>query len=242
VLGPGDGVCADYLTAPAAMLVPIPDGLSVEDAARLPSAGVTAQLLTRVWPLVGKTALVWGAAGPVGRMLVALLCEAGTEVIGIASGERVQMVRELGATHTVDRTRHDVAEAVGAMTGGYGVAAVFDPVGAPTYQTSLAMLGRRGCLINYGELSGELATVELMDLMDKGLFVTKFGGGGALDDLSELPRLIAAALALALRRPQVISQAGGRFSLERSADGYQALQAGPPGKILIIPDHDAGLS
>jgi NADPH2:quinone reductase len=128
------------------------------------------------------------------------------------------------------------------LTDGRGVTAVFDPVGAPTYQASLAMLGRRGCLINYGELSGELPTVELMDLMGKGLFVTKFGGGGALDDLSELPGLIAAALALALRRPQVISQAGGRFSLEQTADGYQALQAGPPGKILIIPDHGAGLS
>jgi NADPH2:quinone reductase len=188
------GSCTDYLTAPAAMLVPVPDGLSVEDAARLPSAGVTAQLLTRVWPLAGKTALVWGAAGPVGRMLVALLCDGGTEVIGIASGERVEAVRQLGAAHTVDRTRHDVAEAVGVVTDGRGVTAVFDPVGAPTYQASLAMLGRQGCLINYGELSGELATVELMDLMDKGLFVTKFGGGGALDDLSELPRLIAAEL------------------------------------------------
>jgi NADPH:quinone reductase len=236
------GSCADYLTAPAAMLVPVPDGLSVEDAARLPSAGVTAQLLTRVWPLAGKTALVWGAAGPVGRMLVALLCEAGTEVIGVASGERVEAVRELGAAHAIDRTRHEVAEAVGALTDGRGVTAVFDPVGAPTYQASLAMLGRRGCLINYGELSGELPIVELMDLMDKGLFVTKFGGGGALDDLFELPGLVAAALALAQRRPQVISQAGGRFSLEQAADGYQALQAGPPGKILIIPDHAAGLS
>ena len=46
-----------------------------------------------MWPLAGKTALVWGAAGPVGRMLVALLCDGGTEVIGIASGERVEAVR-----------------------------------------------------------------------------------------------------------------------------------------------------
>src|SRR4029453_11200357 len=230
------GSCADYLTAPAAMLVPVPDGLGTEDAARLPSAGVTAQLLTQVWPLEGRTAVVWGAAGPVGRMLVALLCDGGTGVIGVARGERVDIVRELGAAHAIDRTGQDVAQAVGALTDGRGVAAVFDPVGAPTYQTSLAMLGRRGCLIKYGELSGELPTVDLMELMEKGLFVTKFGGGGARDDLSELPRLIAAALALALRRPQVISQAGGRFSLERSADGYQALQAGPPGKILVIPD------
>lgn len=84
------GSCADYLTAPAGMLVPVPDGLSLEDAARLPSAGVTAQLLARVWPLAGKTAVVWGAAGPVGRMLVALLRDGGTEVIGVASGERIE--------------------------------------------------------------------------------------------------------------------------------------------------------
>jgi NADPH:quinone reductase len=50
------------------------------------------------------------------------------------------------------------------VTNGHGVAAVFDPVGAPTYRASLAMLGRRGCLINYGELSDELPAVELMDL------------------------------------------------------------------------------
>ena len=58
--------------------------------------------------------MVWGAAGPVGRMLVALLCDGGAEVIGIASGEQVDIVRELGAAHAIDRTGQDVAQAVGA--------------------------------------------------------------------------------------------------------------------------------
>jgi NADPH2:quinone reductase len=231
------GSCADYVTAPAAMVVPIPDGLATEDGARLPSAGATAQLLTRVWPLQGKTAVVWGAAGPVGRMLVALLAEAGTEVIGVASGERVETVEALGATHAIDRTSQDVAEAVLAATGGRGVAAVFDPVGAPTYQASLAMLGRRGCLVNYGELSGELPTVDLMELMEKGLFVTKFGGGGAyIDALSDLHGLVTGALALAHRRPEVISEVGGRFPLDQASEAYRALQSSPPGKILVVPD------
>jgi NADPH:quinone reductase len=230
------GSCADYVTAPAIMLVPVPDGLDAEQAARLPSAGITAQLLTRVWPLRGGTAVVWGAAGPVGRMLVALLVEAGTEVIGIASGRRVEVVRRLGAAHAIDRLANDVAAAVGDATGGRGADAVFDPVGAPTYQASLAMLARRGCLVNYGELSGELPSVDLMDLMDKGLFVTKFGGGGAyIDALSDLSGLVTGALELALRHPLVISEVGGRFPLEQAAGGYLALAASPPGKILIVP-------
>ena len=112
---------------------------------------------------------------------------------------------------------------------------MFDPVGEPTYRTSLAMLGRRGCLVNYGELSGELPAVDLMDLMDKGLFVTKFGGGGAIDSLSDFRGLVAGALEVALRHPEAISEVGGRFPLEQVAEAYDALGANQPGKILVVP-------
>src|SRR5690349_52837 len=99
------GSCADYLIAPAAMLVEIPQGLSFEEGACLPVAGLTAGGLARVWPLKGASAVVWGAAGAVGRMLVALLAGEGTEVIGIASGDRVEAVRAAGAAHVVDRAK-----------------------------------------------------------------------------------------------------------------------------------------
>ena len=67
------GSCADYLIAPASMLVPIPDALTFENAASLAVAGLTAGGLARVWPLEGRTAVIWAAAGAVGRMLVAIL-------------------------------------------------------------------------------------------------------------------------------------------------------------------------
>jgi D-arabinose 1-dehydrogenase-like Zn-dependent alcohol dehydrogenase len=67
------GSCADYLIAPAWMLAPIPDLLTFENAASLAVAGLTAGGLARVWPLEGRTAVVWAAAGAVGRMLVAIL-------------------------------------------------------------------------------------------------------------------------------------------------------------------------
>jgi NADPH2:quinone reductase len=77
------------------MWAPIPDGLS-EDSACLPVAGLTAGGLARVWPLKGRAAVVWGAAGAVGRMLVATLADDGVDVIGIASGKRVDAVRAAG--------------------------------------------------------------------------------------------------------------------------------------------------
>ena len=52
-------------------------------------AGLTAAGLARVWPLKGRAAVVWGAAGTVARMLVATLADHGVDVIGIASGKLV---------------------------------------------------------------------------------------------------------------------------------------------------------
>src|SRR6516164_3204158 len=115
------GSCATFVTAPAFMLVPIPEGLSFEDAACLGVAGVTAGGLARVWPLEGRQAVVWGAAGAVGRMLVAILADRQVEVIGIASGKRADAVRAAGAIHVIDRGVEDVREAVHGYTGGRGV-------------------------------------------------------------------------------------------------------------------------
>ena len=120
------GSCATFMAAPASMLVPIPDGLSFEDGACVAVAGLTARGLSRVWPLKGCTAVVWGAAGSVGRMLVAILANQGIDVIGLASGKHMAAARAAGANHVIDRTTENVRDAVRAYTGGCGVAAVFD--------------------------------------------------------------------------------------------------------------------
>src|SRR5262252_577356 len=170
------GSCATFVTAPSSMLVPIPNGLSFEDAACLAVAGLTAGGLARVWPLTGREAEVWGAAGAVGGMLVAILASCQVKVIGIASGKRVERVRAAGAVHAIDRTAENVREAVHEYTGGRGVAAVFDPIGGATYETSLQLLAPRGCLISYGELSGPPPTINLHQLFHGSLFVTKYNG------------------------------------------------------------------
>ncbi len=230
------GSCATSVTAQASLLVPIPGGLSFEDGASLAVAGLTAGGLARVWPLKDRSAVVWGAAGAVGRMLVAILTDHGADVVGIASGQRVDAVRAAGASHVIDRTTEDVLDAVRAFTGGHGVDAVFDPIGASTYETSLQLLAPRGCLINYGELSGSVPAINLHYLFPGSVFVTKYNGMRWVEGSHEFAGLISDALALAARCPAVISDIGGRFPLDHVADAYRALESGSRGKVLVLPN------
>ena len=229
------GSCATFVTAPVSMLVPIPDGLSFEDAACLAVAGLTAGGLARVWPLQGRDAIVWGAAGAVGRMLVAILAGQQVRVIGIASGKRVDAVRAAGAVHVIDRAVEDVREAALAYTGGRGAAAVFDPIGAATFETSLRLLAPRGCLIHYGELSGPAPTINLHQLFSGSYFVTKYNGMHWVEGVSEFPALISEGLGLATRRPAIISDIAGRFALNRVVDAYRKLESDSYGKVLVLP-------
>jgi NADPH:quinone reductase len=229
------GSCATFVVTPASMLVPIPDGLSFEDGACLPVAGLTAGGLARVWPLKGRYAVVWGAAGAVGRMLVAILGDHEVNVIGIASGKRVDAVRAAGAIHVIDRTAGDVCEAVRAHTDGRGVAAVFDPIGASTYEISLQLLAPRGCLINYGELSGPAPAINLHQLFHGSVFVTKYNGMRWVEGFHEFAGLISDALALAAKRPAVICDIAGRFPLNHVIDAYRMLESDAHGKVLVFP-------
>ena len=235
------GSCATLVAAPAQMLAPLPDTTSFETGASLAHAGVTAAGLVRHCPLPqGSHAVVWGAAGAVGRVLVALLAGRGISVVGIASGSRVDAVRRLGAEHVVDRTGDNVVEAVRDYTRGIGANAVFDPVGAATYETSLQLLAPRGYLVNYGQLSGELPTIHLEPLMEAGsVFVTKYGPRAGLVAADQLSTFISETLALAATRP-VETDIAARFPLDHVVDAYRLLESSPQGKVLVMPQqHDA---
>jgi len=234
------GSCANFLVVPSSMVVAIPENLSAEQAACLAVAGLTAGGLVRVWPLQKEsTAVVWGAAGAVGRMLVALLADRGVNVIGIASGGRVDALRAAGAVYVIDRSTEDVRDAVRAHSKRRGADVIFDPIGASTFQTSLQMLAPRGCLINYGELSGPVPAVELHELFPGSVFVTKYNGTRWVEGLDEFAGLISQALTMAAKRPAVISKIAGRFSLDDAVEAYRALESGPRGKVLVIPSHGA---
>ena len=236
------GSCATYVTAPATRFARLPDELTFDDGASIAHAALTAAGLVRHWPLAaGTAAVVWGAAGAVGLALTASLTSRGVTVFGIASGDRVERVLAAGAAHAVDRHTVDVAATVRALTHGRGVDAVFDPVGAATYAASLKLLAPRGCLVNYGQLSGELPAVDLSELMNAGsVFVTKYGPRAGVLGLADIPLAIEETLALATSHA-IVSPVADRFPLDRAADAYRAMDAGARGKVLVQPHRRSGL-
>jgi NADPH2:quinone reductase len=169
-------------------------------------------------------------------MLVALLAARGVDVIGIASGSRIEAVRAAGARCVIDRTRDDLQASVRAHTGGRGAAAVFDPIGAATFETSLELLAARGCLITYGELSGPPPNVNLHRLFPRSAFVTKYNGMHWVEGVHEFSSLISAGLAVATKHRAVISDVAGKFALDHVVDAYRALESEPPGKVIVIPN------
>lgn len=115
-LSPGDEVyankgraCAEYVCGPASVFVRKPANLSLEQAAAVPAAALTALQALRDHGGIraGQSVLVNGAAGGVGTFTTQLAQAFGAEVTGVCSTQNVEMVGELGAKDVIDYTRDD---------------------------------------------------------------------------------------------------------------------------------------
>ena len=103
------GTLAEYACVPAENLAPVPAGLSVQDAAAVPTSAMTALQALRDIANIrpGQTVLITGASGGVGSFAVQIAKAFGAEVTGVCSTRNVDMVRSLGVDHVVDYTTTD---------------------------------------------------------------------------------------------------------------------------------------
>ncbi len=110
--GDGLGGFTEYAIAPEAVLAAMPDGLSFEDAAALPMAGVTAwQGLVKYGKLqAGQHVLINGASGGVGSFAVQIAKAKGAVVSAVCSTSKMELARSLGADHVIDYTREDFTQ------------------------------------------------------------------------------------------------------------------------------------
>jgi NADPH:quinone reductase len=148
-----EGAWAELAAVPTARLAPLPEGVSFEQAATLPVAGLTAvRALAAAAPLLGRRALITGAAGGVGRFAVQLARRGGAHVTAVAaSAERARGLRELGADEVVteftpDGDRFDI---------------ILESVGGASLAAALARVSKGGIVVAFGISSGEPTTFEV---------------------------------------------------------------------------------
>ena len=171
------GSYADYAAVPEDRLVPIPDGVTNQQAAAVMLQGMTAHYLSHdTYPLKrGEAALVHAAAGGVGGLLVQMAHNIGARVIATVSTDaKAKLAREAGADEIILYTQADFEAETKRLTGGKGVDVVYDSVGKTTFEKGLNVLRPRGMMVLFGGSSGGVPPFDPIVLAQKGsLFLTR---------------------------------------------------------------------
>ena len=232
----GLGAYATHRIVPADRVVRIPDGVSTQDAAAMMLKGMTACYLSEdILPLkAGQVALVHAAAGGVGSVLVPWLRDKGVIVIAHCGSQ--EKAASVDADHSLHGPFDDLAARVRGLTGGAGVDVVYDGVGKDSWTASLASLKRRGLMVSYGNASGAVPPVSLLDLSRGGsLYVTRptlFDYIATAEDLAHT----ADRLFDRMQRGVVKAVIGQRFALSDAADAHRALEARrTAGATILLP-------
>ncbi|HEX3882785.1 MAG TPA: quinone oxidoreductase [Stellaceae bacterium] len=161
----------------AERLVPVPDGISDQQAAAMMLKGMTAWYLVRRTYAVkrGDTILIHAAAGGVGLIVCQWAKHLGATVIGtVGSDDKAALAKAHGCDHPIVYTRDDFVGKVGEITKGAKLPVVYDSVGKDTFYKSLDCLAPLGLLALFGQSSGSVPPVDLGILAGKGsLFVTR---------------------------------------------------------------------
>jgi NADPH:quinone reductase len=234
------GSYAELAVVPAEQAVPVPQGVDSETAAGSLLQGMTAHYLTvSVHPVQpGDTVLVHAAAGGMGQLLTQLATARGSRVIGtVSTPEKERLAREAGAADVIRYTEiDDVAGEVCRLTGGDGVAAVYDGVGASTFDASLASLRPRGMLALYGAASGPVPPVDPQRLNSAGsVFLTRPKLADYVATRDELTWR-AGEVFDAIQNGSLRISIGGRYPLAEARRAHEDLQGRrTTGKLLLLP-------
>jgi NADPH:quinone reductase len=230
------GSDAERVVVAEAAAVALPDGVSSKVAAAVMLQGCTAHYLaTSTYPIrEGDWVIVHAAAGGVGLLLTQIAKRRGGRVIATTStDEKAALARAAGADEAIGY--HGFGERAVEIAGGEGVHAVYDGIGAATFDESLGSLRPRGTMVVYGAASGPPPPVEIARLNAKSLFLTRptlahYGQHG-----EELRRRAGEILQW-VAAGELDVRIGGRYPLAEAARAQADLESrATTGKLILTP-------
>lgn len=224
---------------PAERAVPIPDGISDEQAAAVLLKGLTAwYLLRRSYPVQpGDPVLLYAAAGGVGSIASQWASHLGATVIGIVSTDaKAELASSQGCDHVLLADDDDISGKVRELTNNEGVAAVYDSVGKDSFMTSLDCLRPHGVMVSFGNASGPVDPFAPAELAKRhSLYVTR----PILFDFIDTPVRLAEAcneLFQVISDGVVKIQVNQRYPLSEAAQAHRDIEARKTtGSTVLIP-------
>lgn len=233
------GGYAEQAIANKAVLFPVPDSVSDEQALCLLIQGTTAWHLLKTMGHLksGETVVIHAAAGGVGTIAIQLAKLWGAKVIAVTSSEeKAALATSLGADEVVDAESEDLAKAIRAANGGKGVDIVLEMVGGTTFDQSLIALGDFGRLLTFGMASRTAPTpVHPGSLMHGSKTISGFWLANCFDKKEMMHDVIDQLFAL-IANGKLSPVIGGTYPLSEAADAHRAMLArGTTGKIVLRP-------
>jgi NADPH:quinone reductase len=231
------GSYAEVLVAPRERLVPVPEGMAAEVAAATLLQGITAHYLANdSYPVrPGDWAIVHAAAGGVGLLLTQLVKQRGGRVIATTSSpEKAQLARDAGADEVIDYA--GFAERAKGISGGEGVAVVYDGIGRTTFADGLTALRPTGSMIIYGAASGAPEPIEVATLAARGsLYVQRPTLKSYLRTTEMLQSRARQVLDL-VARGHLDVRIGARYPLDQARQAHEDLEGRrTTGKLVLLP-------
>jgi putative PIG3 family NAD(P)H quinone oxidoreductase len=236
-LTPGGGY-AELCKAPAGQVLPVPDGMTLEQAAGMPETWFTvwANLVDLGHLSRGERVLVHGGSSGIGLAAIELAKLRGAQCLVTVGGEdKASFCREFGAFAAINYRTEDFVSRVRELTGGEGVDVVLDMVGGDYIPRNLAVLRRDGRLVLIAFQRGSRADLDFSPVMRNRLVVT----GSTMR-----PRTVAEKTVIrdALQREVWPACATGRvrthvhatYPLAQVAEAHRLMESGRHlGKILL---------
>ncbi|MGW9172268.1 alcohol dehydrogenase catalytic domain-containing protein [Streptomyces decoyicus] len=229
----GGGGHAERITVPADLLLPVPEGLTWQEAGGFPEAFSTAwdALITQAQVRAGDRVLITGAAGGVGTAMVQVAAVSGAHAV--ASVRRPELHHQVKAL-APDGTRVDVVTpADEAQHGPYDV--IVELVGGQDCLQRVALLRSRGKVLIVGVQAGATVPLRMFDLMlVRGHLIGTTIRGRTHAEKALLANLVRTSVLPLLAHGRLRVPVDTTFSLDRYADGYARL-AGPGkfGKVIL---------
>jgi len=244
----GDAVCAllagggyaELAIADSACVLPLPDGLPLEDAAALPETCFTVyhNLFERAQLQAGEWLLVHGGSSGIGTTAIQMAAAAGVNVIATAgSEEKCQACLTLGATRAVNYREEDFVSAVKELTGS-GVNVILDMVGGDYVARNIAAAAPKARLVSIAFLQGSKVAIDMMPVMLKQLVLT--GSTLRSQPLSDKARIAAGVKKRVwpmIERGQFKPVIAAKFALSEASKAHALMESNEHiGKILLLPE------